>query len=253
MKPTVVCRRFMPFYFKGESELVVIKAREEVSKLTVARLAVYYSTLKKMLDESEQLCSSSQLGKRTGIPSSVIRRDLAYFGGFGTKGVGYEIEYLLSWVSEILGYNGVWNAVLAGRGIPFTGVSNYAGLLPPGFKIAAVIDWDKRNHGYKIPGLELTVNPPGNLANLIKSQAIAIGLITVPVKEAQKVANSMVKAGIRGIANFSPVSVCVPDGISLSQINVASCLSQLSYNLNNGLSESSAQSQPINPFAYALG
>lgn len=231
----------------------MIKAREEVSKLTVARMAVYHSTLKKMLDESEQLCSSSQLGKRTGIASSVIRRDLAYFGDFGTKGVGYEIEYLLSWVSEILGYNAVWKVVLVGRGIPFTGVRNYDGLLPPGFTIAAVIDLDKKNHGYKIPGLGLIVNPLGNLANLIKLQAISIGLITVPTKEAQRVANSMVKAGIKGIANFSPVSVCVPDGISLSQINVTSCLSQLSYNLNNSLAESGAQSQPTNPFEYALG
>lgn len=210
-----------------------MKAREEVSKLTISRMAVYYTALQKLRDEGEQVCASTQLGKRTGVASSVIRRDLAYFGGFGTKGVGYEIEYLLSWVGEILGYNAVWNAVLVGRGVPVTGFGHYEGVLPPGFKIAAMVDLDKKNHGHKLPNLGVTISPPGNIAHLIKSLAISIGLITVPVKEAQKVANTMVKAGIRGIANFSPVSVCVPAHISLSQINMTSCLSQLSYNLSS--------------------
>ncbi|HWR06600.1 redox-sensing transcriptional repressor Rex [Sporomusa sp.] len=164
----------------------MIKPREEVAKVTIARMAIYYSILKKIRDEGEQVCASTQLSKLTGIASSVIRRDLAYFGGFGTKGVGYEVEYLLSWVGEILGYNAVWNSVLVGRGVPFTGVGNYDRLLPPGFKIAAVVDLDKRSHGHKIPGLGLTVNRPGNLANLIKSQAILIGLLTVPTQEARE-------------------------------------------------------------------
>lgn len=151
----------------------MIKPREEVAKVTIARMAIYYSILKKIRDEGEQVCASTQLS-------------MAYFGGFGTKGVGYEVEYLLSWVGEILGYNAVWNSVLVGRGVPFTGVGNYDRLLPPGFKIAAVVDLDKRSHGHKIPGLGLTVNRPGNLANLIKSQAILIGLLTVPTQEARE-------------------------------------------------------------------
>ena len=212
----------------------MIKAREDVSKLTVARMAVYYNTLKKMQGEGEVVCASNQLGKRTGISSSVIRRDLACFGGFGTKGVGYEVSFLLSWIGEILGYNTEWKVLLAGLGSPLTGLGNYKGLLPPGFKITAVADLDKNNHGYKIPGLNLTVQPMGNLAKIIKEQEISIGLINVLPQHAQKVVNMMVKAGIKGVANLSAVPVCVPSDVSLSQINMTSCLSQLSYNLNSG-------------------
>ena len=215
----------------------MIKAREDVSKLTIARMAVYYSTLKKMKEDGELICASTQLGQRTGVASSVVRRDLAYFGGFGTKGVGYEVDFLLSWIGEILGYNTVWHAVFVGVDIPLTGISSYSALLPPGFRITAAVDLDKKNHGYKVPGLGLAINPIEILPRLIAEHKISIGLMVVPPKQAQKVANLMVKAGIKGIANFSPVSVCVPENISLSQINLAACLSQLSYNLSTELSE----------------
>ena len=213
----------------------MVKAREDVSKLTVGRMAVYYNTLKKMKDEGEVLFASNKLSKRTGIASSVIRRDLAYFGGFGTKGVGYEVDYLLSWIGHIMGYNTVWRAMFVGNDIPTTGIGNYRELLPPGFEFAAIVDLDKRNGGYKVPGMQLTINPPASLEKLIRSHHISIGVIAVPYKQAQKVVNSMVKAGIKGIANFSAVSVCVPDHISLSQMNVTSCLSQLSYSLSTQL------------------
>lgn len=211
----------------------MIKAREEVSKLTIARMAVYYGILEKIRDEGEVICASTHLSQRTGIASSVIRKDLANFGGFGTKGVGYEIEFLLSWIREILGYNTRWNAVLVGSGVPFAVGANYNDLLPPGFKISAVVDLNKKNHGCKIPGIGVTVSALGNLASLIKSQAISMGIITVPPKQAQKVANAMIKGGIKGIANFSPVPVRVPDNIALSQMSVNSCLSQLSYSLRS--------------------
>lgn len=215
----------------------MVKAREDVSKLTVARMAVYYNTLQKMKDEGEVLFASTKLSKRTGIASSVIRRDLAYFGGFGTKGVGYEVDYLLSWIGHIMGYNTVWRTIFVGNDIPTTGIGNYQELLPPGFEIAAVIDLDKSNSGYNVPGLQLKINPPASLEKLIRSQRISIGVIAVPYKQAQKVVNIMTKAGIKGIANFSAISVSVPEHISLSEMNVTSCLSQLSYNLSTGLAE----------------
>ena len=215
----------------------MIKTREDVSKITISRMVVYYNTLKKMKEEGEVLCASNQLGQRTGISASVIRRDLACFGGFGTKGVGYEIGFLLAWIGEILGYNTEWKVLLVGIGSPLTGIGNYNALLPPGFKITAVVDINKNNKGYKIPGLNLTVQPMENLASLIKEQGISIGLLNVMPRQAQKVVDMMVKAGIKGVANLSAVPVCVPGNISLSQMNVNSCLSQLSYNLSTGVSE----------------
>ncbi|WP_371378457.1 redox-sensing transcriptional repressor Rex [Sporomusa aerivorans] len=231
----------------------MIKAREEVSKLTIARMAVYYSALKKMKDEGELVCASTQLGQRTGIASSVIRRDLAYFGGFGTKGVGYEVDYLMSWVGEILGYNAIWNSVFVGMGIPFSGAAGYSQLLPPGFTIKAVVDLDNKNQGHKISGLNLTVHSPQKLGNVIKSGNISIGIIAVPPKKTQAVANALIKAGIKGIANFSSASVTVPDTVTLSQINVTSCLSQLSYNLSTPSTEVAGYQQGEHELHCALG
>lgn len=215
----------------------MIKAGETISKLTIARMAVYYNTLKKMKEEGEVLCASNQLGLRTGISSSVIRRDLAYFGGFGTKGVGYEVRFLLTWISEILGYTTEWKVLLAGMGNPLPGVGDYNAMLPPGFKITAVVDFN--NQDYRIPGLNLTVQPMGKLPKIIREQGITIGLVNVVPKQAQKVVNMMVKAGVKGIANFSAVPVAVPGNISLSQLSVTSCLSQLSYNLSASGAEKS--------------
>ncbi|SDE81651.1 redox-sensing transcriptional repressor Rex [Sporomusa acidovorans] len=216
----------------------MIKARKEVSKLTIERMAVYYNTLMKMKEEEGvEICASTQLGENTGIASSVIRRDLACFGGFGRKGVGYDVDFLLSWIQEILGYNTEWNVLLVGIDIPVTGIVSYYSFLPPGFKITAVIDLDKNNRGYTFPAYNLAIQPLENLKTVIKKQDIAIGFINVPPKQAQKVVTMMVKAGIRGIANFSSVPVAVPEHVFLSQVNVASCLSQLSYSLRTGIAD----------------
>ncbi|MBP2638023.1 MAG: rex 1 [Firmicutes bacterium] len=214
----------------------MIKSREDVPKLTIVRMALYYNTLQKMKEEGEEICASTQLSQRTGLNSSIIRRDLACFGDFGTKGVGYQIEFLLSWIREILGYNTNWNVLLIGMGIPITGTINCYDFFPPAFKIVAIADLDKNNHGYTIPGLNLTIQPLKNLPSIIKEHEISIGMINVLPKQAQRVVDMMVKGGIKGIANFSGVAVQVPEHISLSQLNVASCLSQLSYRLNIGMS-----------------
>lgn len=213
----------------------MLKERDMVSKITIARMVVYYNTLKKMKEEREGVCSSQQLGLRTGFSPCVIRRDLAYFGGFGTKGVGYEVEFLLTWIGEILGYTTEWKVLLAGSGNPLGGAGNYQAMLPPGFKITAVVDFNNQN--YKIPGIKLTVQPMENMLNLVKRQGITIGLVNVLPKQAQTVVNMMVNAGIKGIANFSSVPVVVPAKVSLSQMNVTSCLSQLSYHLSTGTGE----------------
>ncbi len=228
-------------------------AREAVSRLTIARLAVYYSALQKMKDDGELVCASTRLGRRTGVASSVIRRDLAYFGGFGTKGVGYEIDYLMSWIGAILGYTTVWNTVLVGRGLPFTGPGSYYELLPPGFIITAAIDLDRKNHGSVLPGLNLPVHSLRNAGQIIKSQDIAIGLIAVPPDKTQQVANMLVKAGIKGIASFSASSVTVPDTVALSQINVTSCLSQLSYNLSTTAAKNHVYLEKERDLDWAFG
>jgi redox-sensing transcriptional repressor len=110
----------------------MIKTRDDISKLTVTRMAIYYSALKKMLDDGETMCLSIQIGQHTGISPSIIRKDLSCFGEFGTKGVGYRIEFLLQWIGEILGYNTIWNTVVVGMGMPLLSINCYQNFLPPG-------------------------------------------------------------------------------------------------------------------------
>ncbi|WP_371378662.1 redox-sensing transcriptional repressor Rex [Sporomusa aerivorans] len=206
------------------------KMRDEISRRTIARMAIYYNTLKKMLAEGETTCPSTQIGQRTGISSSIIRKDLSCFGEFGTKGVGYRIDFLLQWIGQILGYTTVWNTVVVGMGMPLLTL-NYQSFLPPGFCIAAVLDMNEQNYGVLLPELGLPIESLQNLENVVFEKKISIGLVAVPPEKAQTVTDRLVVAGVIGIANFTQAQVRVPDNISLTQINAGSMMSQLSYDL----------------------
>lgn len=209
----------------------MLKTKDGIPKLTITRLAIYYNALKKMLEDGEDVCLSIDVGKRTGINPSLIRKDLSYFGGFGTKGVGYKVEFLMEWIGEILGYNTVWNTVVVGMGIPLLSINCYQNLLPPSFRIVAVVDTNEQNHGVFLPELGLTIEPVQNLESEVRNKQARIGVVAVLPEKAQSVTNQLVIAGVTGIANFTQVQVVVPDNIALTQINTGSLLSQLSYDL----------------------
>ncbi len=206
------------------------KMREEISKLTIARLAVYYITLKKLLDEGETTCPSTQIGQRSGMSSSIIRKDLACFGEFGTKGVGYRIDFLLQWIGRILGYNATWHTAVAGMGIPLLTL-HYQNFLPPGFQIKAVLDSNEQHCGVLLPEVGLAIEAMQDLESIVYTRQISIGLVAVKPEEAQLITDRFVAAGVSGIANFTPTQVRVPDNIALTQINAGLMLSQLSYDL----------------------
>ncbi|QDR79096.1 redox-sensing transcriptional repressor Rex [Sporomusa termitida] len=209
----------------------MIKTRDDVSKLTITRMAIYYNALKRMLEDGETMCLSSQIGQHTGISSSIIRKDLSSFGEFGTKGVGYRIDFLLRWIGEILGYNTVWNTIVVGMEMPLLSISCYQNFLPPGFRIAAVLDMDERNYGAMIPELGLSLESIRNLEAVVFKKQVSIGLVAVQPEQAQFVTDRLVAAGVAGIANFTQTQVTVPESIALTQINAGPMISQLSYDL----------------------
>ncbi|HWR05573.1 redox-sensing transcriptional repressor Rex [Sporomusa sp.] len=209
----------------------MIKTRDDISKLTVTRMAIYYSALKKMLDDGETMCLSIQIGQHTGISPSIIRKDLSCFGEFGTKGVGYRIEFLLQWIGEILGYNTIWNTVVVGMGMPLLSINCYQNFLPPGFQITAVLDMNEQNHGVLLPELGLSIESLQNLESVVFNKQVSIGLVAVLPEQAQIVTDRLVAAGVTGIANFTQAQVIVPDNIALTQINAGPMISQLSYDL----------------------
>lgn len=209
----------------------MLKTREDISKLTISRMAIYYNTLKNMLAEGETVCLSNQIGQRTGINSSIIRKDLSYFGEFGTKGVGYRIDFLMKWIGEILGYNAIWNTVVVGMGISLLSTKCYQNFLPPGFRISAVLDINTKNHGVFLPELGLAVEAFHNVESVVCNKQISIGLVAVLPEQAQTVTDRLVAAGVSGIANFTQAYVIVPDNVAITQINAGSLMSQLSYEL----------------------
>lgn len=211
--------------------------REDISKLTIHRMALYHSILKQMLDDGITICVSNELGRRTGLPSHQIRKDLAHFGEFGTKGVGYQTGYLLQRIEKILGYDTTWNTVLVGLGVPLSPMMCYSYFWPAAIEILAVVDLDEQNLGTELCGL--TVESIENIQYIISSRQIAIGIIAVPPLHAQKTANQLIQSGIKGIVNFSTCPVFVPDHIAITQINMASWFSQLTFDLKQELEKDS--------------
>ncbi len=222
---------FISIHYSGKGDGEMIKTRDDISRLTITRMAIYYNALKKMLDDGETMCLSIQIGQRTGISSSIIRKDLSCFGEFGTKGVGYRIDFLLQWIGEILGYNTVWNTIVVGMEMPLLSINCYQNFLPPGFRITAVLDMNERNHGIMIPELGLAIDSMLNLEAVVCKKKVSIGLVAVLPEQAQLVTDRLVTAGVVGIANFTQTQITVPENIALTQINAGPMISQLSYDL----------------------
>ncbi|TWH45716.1 redox-sensing transcriptional repressor Rex [Sporomusa sp. KB1] len=208
--------------------------REDISRLTIQRMVLYHSVLKLMQEEGITVCISKELGRRTGISPHLIRKDLAYFGGFGTKGVGYETDYLFRRIEEILGYDTSWNTVLVGLDMPtVVPIMCYPRLWPEAVKIAAIIDLGKKNQGMAVHNLGLTIESIENIKDIICSRKITIGILAVPPSHAQKTANQLIRAGIKGIVNFSSFPIFAPQDIAITQVNMTSLFSQLTFDLKH--------------------
>ena len=215
----------------------MIKQRESISKATIGRMAIYYNTLKQMKEEGVEVFVSRALGRRVGIPSAVIRRDLAEFGEFGTQGVGYDVNYLLWRIEKIMGYHSIWKSVVIGVGLPIMGMNQYHSFLPPGVQILSVIDLDEKNLGLALPELDLHIEQFDRLEEIVREREIRIGIIAVPPTQAQAVADRLVEVGVEGIANFSPVPVTVPEQVALTQVNMGAWLSHLTFDLSQTATE----------------
>ncbi|WP_371378120.1 redox-sensing transcriptional repressor Rex [Sporomusa aerivorans] len=204
----------------------------DVSRHTIHRMALYHSVLKIMKENGVSIVVSSDLGRRTGIQPHVVRKDFSCFGEFGTKGVGYQIEYLLRRIEKILGYDTVWNAVLVCHGMPALPSVVYS-YWPPAVNILSVIDLSGQNVGLPVDNLDLAVEQCENLVEIINTRNISIGIISTPPSYIQETVNHLIKAGIQGIVNFSAYPVFVPDSVAIIQVNVASLFSQMTFQLKH--------------------
>ncbi|MGY6502653.1 MAG: redox-sensing transcriptional repressor Rex [Acidimicrobiales bacterium] len=198
-----------------------------IPEATVARLPVYLRCLIELADERVPTISSERLAELAGVNAAKVRKDLSYLGSYGTRGVGYEVEFLLFQMSRELGLTQDWPVVIAGVGNLGQALANYGGFTDRGFPVGALVDADPDKVGTSIAGV--TVHHIDELADLVESKGIAIGIIATPASSAQAVAEKMVEAGVGSILNFSPGVLALDPGVSVRKVDLAVELQILSF------------------------
>ncbi|MDD4775475.1 MAG: redox-sensing transcriptional repressor Rex [Syntrophomonas sp.] len=203
----------------------------KIPEATVVRLSIYSRQLSNMRKAGVETVSSEEIANSVGVSSAQVRKDLAYFGEFGTRGVGYRVDDLLGNLTKILGLNREWNLAIIGAGKLGSALALYEGFRQRGFSIKAIIDVDEKMVGQDLAGV--VVDSLDKLENLIKEHDINIGIITVPAMEAQRVTDRLVEAGVAAILNFSPQVLRVPPDIVMRNVDLAVNLKVLSFNLSH--------------------
>ncbi|RIK10454.1 MAG: redox-sensing transcriptional repressor Rex [Acidobacteria bacterium] len=198
-----------------------------IPEATVSRLPIYYRSLLELSDREVATISSERLAEMAGVNAAKVRKDLSFLGSYGTRGVGYDVTYLLHEVSRELGLTEDRPVAIVGVGNLGSALANYKGFAARGFRIVGLFDSDPSKQGEMLAGL--TVRPMDAIADVAKEDGIAIGIIAVPASEAQRVADLLVEAGVRSILNFAPVVISVPEGVSLRKVDLAIELQILSF------------------------
>jgi redox-sensing transcriptional repressor len=190
-----------------------------IPEATVGRLPLYLRALIELAAREEATVNSDALAGAAGVTSAKVRKDLSYLGSYGTRGVGYDVAYLIHQIRRELGLTQHWGIVIAGLGNLGHALANYRGFAERGFQVAALVDADPTKAGERIGGLE--IRPVEELPALIREHDVAIGVIATPATAAQEVADVMVGAGIRSILNFAPAVVNVPAGVTVRKVDLA--------------------------------
>lgn len=206
-----------------------MKEQSNISKATIDRLPLYFRTLRMVQDEGLDIISSEEIGRRLGITPEQIRKDLASFGQFGKKGVGYYVNELKRNVGTILGLDNHWNIAVIGIGHLGAALANYQNFVSLGFNLVALFDQDPTVIGSTVNHVK--VEDVRNLQKIVASRHIHIGIIAVPAAFAQEVADTLVKAGIKGIWNFAPIKMKVPETMHIVNEDLSIGLSSLSYHI----------------------
>src|SRR4029450_4100210 len=173
--------------------------RDRIPEATVARLPVYLRCLVDMSERGTHRVSSDQLARAAGVPSAKVRKDLSYLGSYGTRGVGYDVEYLIYQVRRELGLEQDWAVAIVGVGNLGHALANYHGFEERGFRIVALVDADPGKVGERVGRLE--IEHIDDLDRVVKEEQVAIGVIATPAAAAQEVCERLVAAGIASILN----------------------------------------------------
>jgi redox-sensing transcriptional repressor len=217
---------------KGVTKLKYSK----IPEATIRRLSRYSRCLEGMEEKGEKVISSAQLANKCMVNAAQVRKDLAYFGEFGIRGVGYYVRDLLSDIKRILGLNKEWRMALIGVGNLGSALLSYKDFLKQNYKIVAAFDIDPPKVIGRVSeklGKPVEILHINRIKEVAKERNLEIALITTPPSEAQGVANLLVEAEIRGMLNFAPVQITVPDGFVVKDVFFTTLLDNLAYLLSN--------------------
>jgi redox-sensing transcriptional repressor len=198
-----------------------------IPEATVARLPLYYRALLEVSEQSVGTVSSEQLAGLAGVNAAKVRKDLSYLGSYGTRGVGYDVDYLMREITQELGLTQDWPVLIVGLGNLGRALANYRGFGARGFRIVALVDADPDKIGEYIG--EMAIETLDDLPAIVADRQVAIGVIATPAHAAQSVTDRLVAAGVRSILNFAPAVVAVPDGVSIRKVDLATELQILAF------------------------
>jgi redox-sensing transcriptional repressor len=198
-----------------------------IPEATVARLPVYLRALTALADDGIRTCSSEDLAAAAGVNSAKLRKDLSYLGSYGTRGVGYDVDYLRYQIAREIGVTQDWPVVIVGIGNLGHALANYSGFRSRGFRVVALLDADPARTDELVAGV--VVRPFDELEGIVAENGVAIGVIATPAVAAQDVADRMVACGIRSILNFAPTVLAVPTGVDVRKVDLSIELQILAY------------------------
>ncbi|MGB4780718.1 redox-sensing transcriptional repressor Rex [Candidatus Methylomirabilis sp.] len=201
----------------------------KIPEKTVTRLSIYLRCLEELEHEGKASVSSKQLADRFGLNSSQVRKDLAYFGQFGIRGLGYYITPLRHSLEEILGLKRAWDVALVGLGNLGSALMTYKGFQEKGFKISAVFDRDPAKIGRRVEGIQ--VMDTGAIVPVIRKRKIKIGILAVPAAGVHAVLDLLVEGGVIAVLNFAPAQLTVPDSVKIQNVDLSALLKTLSYHI----------------------
>jgi redox-sensing transcriptional repressor len=193
--------------------------RSSISEATVARLPVYLRVLSGFADGGIATVSSEQLAQAAGVGPAKLRKDLSHLGSYGTRGVGYDVEFLIYQISRALGLTQHYSVVIVGVGNLGHALAGYGGFGTRGFRVVALVDADPARVGETIAGLE--VRHSDELETIVKEHDVSIGVIATPASAAQDVCDRLVACGVTSVLNFAPVVLNVPEQVDVRKVDLS--------------------------------
>ena len=198
-----------------------------IPEATVARLPVYLRALTLLADRNVATVSSEELAEAAGVNSAKLRKDLSYLGTYGTRGVGYDVNYLSYQIAREIGLTQDWSVVIVGIGNLGHALANYSGFASRGFQVVALFDSDPDRVGEQIGSLR--ISSLDEVADVVSTVGVQIGVIATPAAAAQDVCDRLVDAGVTSILNFAPAVLAVPDHVDVRKVDLSIELQILAY------------------------